>query len=110
MAAEILDVFQRKLLRRMLNIKFIDKIRIKEICKRSHEKPITTEIKKRRLNWLGHMLRLPDRTPAKLALKKHLRISKGHRRRQKHAWIGQINDDLKPINITMKDLTENDYE
>ena len=44
-----------------------------EIYKRSHQTPITTEIKKRRLNWLGHMLRLPERTPAKLALKEHLK-------------------------------------
>ena len=87
----------------------MDKIRIEEICKRSHEKRIRTEMK-RRLNWLGHMLRLPDRIPAKVAFKEHLRISKGNRGRQKHTWIGQINDDLKPINITMKDLTENDYE
>ena len=94
---------------RMLNIKLIEK-RIEEICKRSHEKPITTEIKKHHLNWLGHMLRLPDKTPAKLALKEHLRISKGNRGRPKHTWIRQINHDLKPIYKTMKGLTENDYE
>ena len=55
-------------------------------------------------------IRLPDRRPAKLALKEHLKISKGKRGRPKHTWIGHINVDLKPINKAIKDLTENDYE
>ena len=80
------------------------------IHKRSHQKLITTKIKKRRLNWLGHMLRLPDILPEELALKEHLKISKGNRGRPRHTWIRQINDDLKPITKIIKDLTENDYE
>ena len=107
---ESIDIFQRKLLRRMLNIKLTDKIRNEEIYKRSHQIPITTEIKKRRLNWLGHMLRLPEGTPAKLAFKEHLKKAKGNRGRPKHTWIKQINKDLKAINKTVDELTENDYE
>ena len=107
---ECLDIFQRKLLRRMLNIKLTDKIRNEEIYKRSQQIPITTEIKKRRLNWLGHMLRLPGRTPAKLAFKEHLKKAKGNRKRPKKTWIKQINKDLKPINKTVDELTESDYE
>ena len=107
---ESLDIFQRKLLRRMLNIKLMDKIRNEEIYKRSHQTTITTEIKKRRLNWLGHMLRLPEITPAKLAFREHLKKVKGNRGRQKQTWIRQMNKDLKPINKTVDELTENDYE
>ena len=107
---ENVDIFQRKLRRRMLNIKLTDKIRNEEIYKRSHQIPITTEIKKRRLNWLGHMLRLPEGTPAKLAFKEHLKKAKGNRRRPKHMWIKQINKELKAINKTVDELTENDYE
>ena len=107
---ESIDIFQRKLLRRMLNIKLTDKIRNEEIYKRSHQIPITTEIKTRRLNWLGHMLRLPEGTPAKLAFKEHLKKAKGNRGRPKHTWITQINKDLKAINKTVDELTENDYE
>ena len=53
---------------------------------------------------------MPDRTQAKLAFKEHLKISKGDRGRPKHTLIRQINDDLKSISKTIKDLTENDYE
>ena len=56
------------------------------------------------------MLRLPDILPAELALKEHMKISKGNRGRSKHTWIRQINDDLKPITKIIKDLIENDYE
>ena len=98
---ESLDIFPRKLLRRMLNIKLMDKIRNKEIYNRSHQIPITTEIKKRRLNWLAHMLRFPEMTPAKLAFRDHLKKAKGNRRRPKLTWIRQINKDLKPIYKTV---------
>ena len=87
-----------------------DKVRNEEIYKRSHQISITTEIKKRRLNWLGHMLRLPEKTPAKLAYREHLKKAKGNRGRPKQTWIKQINKDLKPINKTVDELTENDYE
>ena len=45
---ESLDIFQRKLLRRMLHIKLTDKIRNEEIYKRSHQTSI--KLKKRTLN------------------------------------------------------------
>ena len=107
---ESLDIFQRKLLRRMLHIKLTDKVRNEEIYKRSHQTPITTDIKKWRLNWLGHMLRLPEKTPAKLAFREHLKKAKGNRGRPKQTWIRQMNKDLKPINKTVDELTENDHE
>ena len=94
----------------MLHIKLTDKVRNEEIHKRSHQMPITTEIKKRRLNWLGHMLRLPEKTSAKLAFREHLKKAKGNRGRPKQTWIKQIDKDLKPINKTVDELTENDYE
>ena len=35
---------------------------------------------------------------------------KGNWGRPKQTWIRQINKDLKPINKTVDELTENDYE
>ena len=87
---ESLDSFQRKLLRRMLNIKLVEKIKNGDIHKRSHQNPITTEIKRRHLKWLGHMLRLQDKTPAKSVLKAHLKKAKGNRGRPNHTWTRQI--------------------
>ena len=33
----------------------------------------------------------------------------GNRGRPKQTWIRQLNKDLKPINETVDELTENDY-
>ena len=59
---------------------------------------------------LFRRLRLPERTPAKVTSKDHLKKAKGNRGRPKQTWIKQINKDLKPINKTVNELTENDYE
>lgn len=64
---------KQQLLRRILNITLKDNIKNEEIYKRSQKTLATTEIRKRRLNWPLHMLRLPERTPAKLDFKEHLR-------------------------------------
>ena len=56
------------------------------------------------------MLRLPERAPAKVAFKEHLKKAKGNQGRPKYMWIKQINEDLKAINKTVDELTEKDYE
>ena len=53
---------------------------------------------------------LPERTPAKVASKDHLKKAKGKGGRPKHTWIRQINNDLEPINKTADELIENEYE
>ena len=55
-------------------------------------------------------VKIARQNASKVSLKEHLKISKGNRGRTKHKWIRQINDDLKPMNKIIKDLTENDYE
>ena len=106
---ESLNIFQRKLLRRMLHVKLTDKIRNEELYRRGKQKEISTEIKRRRLNWLGHLKRLPDGTPAKLALEEYLRKTKRKRGRPKQTWVALINSDLKPMGKTINTLTENEY-
>ena len=105
-----LDIFQRKLLRRMLHVKLTNKIRNEDLYRRAKQKEISTEIKRRRLNWLGHLMRLPDGTPAKIALKEHLRKTKRKRGRPKLTWVALINNDLKPFGKTIDTLSEIDYQ
>eukprot|EP00794_Sanderia_malayensis_P008267 gene8266-biopygen6685 len=63
------DVFQRNILRKILNTRWPDKIRNEDLyekkCKVREWSKITKE---RRLRWYGHLLRLPASTPAKKAL------------------------------------------
>ena len=45
-----------------------------------------------------------------LPFKGYLTKVKGNRRRPKQTWIRQIHNDLKPINKTVGELIDNDYE
>ena len=61
-------------------------------------------IKRRRLNFLGHVMRLDDHTPVRIALKEALTPTETKRGRPKMTWIKTIADDLnrKGIVINIK--------
>ena len=61
-----INVFQRNLLRKVLNIKWPNKISKKQLYERMKIDEWSKTIKERRLSWYGHLLRLPDNTPAKI--------------------------------------------
>ena len=69
--------------------------------------PWSTTIKKRRLSWLGHLLRLDPDTPARQALEATLTP---HKRKVGHpptTWIKTINKDLKELDENLS-LVSND--
>ena len=54
-----------------------------------------TTIKRRRLKWLGPLMRLPGDTPTRrLSLKEHLRPDKNKKGRPKTTWLKTIIVDL----------------
>ena len=64
-----LDTFHRSCLRNILGIRWNDFITNEEVYARARNPTqITTTIKQRRLQLLGHVVRLPDDTPAKRLL------------------------------------------
>ena len=64
-----LDSFHRKQLRIVLNIKYPDKMKNKDVYRITEEKPLTLQILRSRWKLFGHILRLDDRTPAKISMK-----------------------------------------
>ena len=56
-------------------------------------KTITT----RRLNWIGHFLRLSENTPARRAFYEALQPEKRKRGKPKTTWLKTIEKDLRPI-------------
>ena len=66
--------------------------------------PWSVITKRRRLNWLGHLLRLSDETPAKQALIEFLRKSKRPPGKPKTTWLSQIKQELSPLGIDPYDL------
>ena len=79
----------------MLNIKWPDKITNQELKEKVKFKPLSETIWERRLKWLGHLCRLDEDCPARLALKERCRVVKRKVGRQKTTWINLIRKDLE---------------
>jgi hypothetical protein len=105
---EEIDIFQRSLLRRLLHIKWPKKITNQELYAKTKETKWSNKIKKRRLLWLGHLLRLPDDTPAKQALLEYQRPVRRPRGKPKTTWVASIQKELKAIqgDLTIQKATE----
>ena len=60
-----LDVFQTKCQWRICNIFWPNKISNEDLYRRTHSLPISYQIQKHRMRWLGHVLRMsPDHIPS----------------------------------------------
>ena len=94
-----IDSFQRWMLKRVIIICW-PKVLSNEIL---YEKTETIEwnviIRKRRLDWLGHLMRLDKKTPVRLALYESLQPVQRKRGRPCSAWIKIIEQDLSLVDI-----------
>ena len=89
--------FQRSLLRKLLNIRCPQTISNRNLYEQTNETLSSKKIKSRRLSWLGHLLRLPEDTPARQALAEAQRQVRRPRGRPKTTWISAIQKELKEI-------------
>ena len=73
----------------------------------TNQKPWSHIVKRRRLNFFGHMARLPDDTPAKLALNefRHTKAKK-FSGGQKLTWLKQIEREIKPLDFDLEQAIE----
>jgi hypothetical protein len=87
-----LQIFVNKWLRRIMNIKWTDKITKEELWRISHRKSIKKQIKK--CNWIGHRLRKETGATEKTALDWN---PQGYRRRgmSKRSWRRTIQDGIR---------------
>ena len=56
-------------------------------------------MKKKRLMWFGHLLRLDKETPARQALVEYTKPVKRKIGRPRLTWVNQVYQDLKSSNI-----------
>ena len=63
-----IQVFINKCLRRLLRIRWTDRIRNEEVWRRTRQTPIGDEIGRRRWKWIGHTLRKPVNNITRKAL------------------------------------------
>ena len=55
-----LDVFQSRCLRRIWRINWWDHVRTEDVLRRSNQTPISEMVRRSRLRWLGHVLRMSE--------------------------------------------------
>ena len=58
------------------------------------------------MRWYGHVIRLPEETPAKLALKEARRKVKKLRGGQTTTWLAVLEKDLDALSLTLDRATE----
>ena len=90
-----LNSFHRRLLRIALDYRYPKTINNKKLYTLSNEIPLCRKIKRRRLNLLGHILRLHPDTPAQKALNYYMTPLKRPVGRPPQTWIALISKDLK---------------
>jgi len=89
-----LQIFVNKCLRRIMNIKWTDKITNREVWRITHQKSIENQIKIRKWNWIRHTLRKETGEIEKTALDWNPR---GYRRRGRpnRTWRRIIEDEIR---------------
>lgn len=102
-SSEEIDVFHRRLLRRILNIHYPAIISNSDLYARTKEKAWSVRIENRRLRFLGHILRLPEETPVRSAWRESLRPHRRPRGAPKLTWQRQISSDLKKRGVQLQD-------
>ena len=90
----------------MRNIKWPGKTKNEELYEITKMIKWSIDIKRRRLSWLGQLLRLPEGTPGKQSLYESLTKVKKPRGKSKLTWLGLINNDLKCVGLYTNDITE----
>jgi len=101
-----IDIFQRSLLRKILDIKWPRKISNKDLYNKTKSLEWSKKIQKRRLIWVGHLLRLPEDAPAKQALAECIRKVKRPRGKPKATWLGNVGKELSELNLNFETAKE----
>ena len=98
-----LQTFINKCLRRLLRIRWTDRIRNEEVWERAQHVPVDKEIGRRRWKWIGHTLRKPESNIARKALDWNPQ-GKRHRGRPKESWRRVMDRDLTRTGKTWNEV------
>ena len=93
-----IDSFQRRLLRKVIQISWPKIITNKQLYEKTKAKPWSQTIRRRRLTWVGHLMRLNEETPARRALDEYLKVSKRPVGHPKLTWWSLVLSDIKKYN------------
>ena len=89
-----LEVFQNRCLRRLLRIFWPNTISNSELHERANAKPITLVVRARRWRWIGHVLRMPQASLPRIALR-WTPDGRRKRGRPKETWRRTVEREMK---------------
>ena len=95
-----INAYQRRLLRQLLNIKGPRKISNDQLKTSVNYIEWSKTMETARIRWIGHLLRMPANTPARIALEEAERNVRMHRGRHKTTWLKCAEEQLAKLNIT----------
>ena len=101
-----IDSYHRRILPKAINIKWPKKISSEDLYNKTKQENWSAKIKTRRLRSYGHAIRLPEETPAKIALKEAYRKVKKLRGGQTTTWISVLKKDLSTLGLTIEGATQ----
>lgn len=98
-----IDAIQRQFLRQIFGFRYTKSLENwpsnDNLYRKTKQIPWSVTIRKRRLSFFGHICRLPENTPARLALNEALKTKPKLRGGQKTTYLSVINNDLKELNL-----------
>ena len=94
-----LDRFHLKCLRKILNIRWFDRVRNTEVLRKANVGGIEAYLMRRQLRWCGHVLRMPDTRVAKRILYSELQEGKRKRGGQLLRYKDVLKRHMKSCSI-----------
>ena len=96
-----IDSFHKRLLRRVINIRWPKIISNEKLYQKVSVAKWSDIIMKRRLYWLGHLMRLEEKTPVRQSLRETLTDAKEKIGRPCLTWMKVIEKDLAMVNVNL---------
>ena len=96
-----LDVFHQRCLRKILKISYLDHITNDEVIRRAQSRCLQDIITERKA---GHILRMSEDRPAKVAMKWQPLLGKTKRGRPKIIWRRTFKKDLSSVNKSWENI------
>ena len=105
-----IDLFQRKLQRRIINVKWPRTISNKNLYAWTWNEAMEYHhTNEKRLTWFGHQMCLPPKTPTRKPLRAFINPVKKPTGRQKTTWVRQVLKEIKLLsNLPLRcDISKN---
>ena len=98
-----IQTFVNRCLRRIMNVKWSDKVSNNTLWTKTNQLPVEIEIKRRKWRWIGHTLRKPTSSITRRALTWNPQ-GKRKRGRPRNTWRRDMESEVKKMGYTWREI------